>query len=64
MYLNRDELLAITNVMNQFPDCHGFRLEQDTGSGIGNITYLIFDIEVKPGIYGEFKMEISGVDKW
>lgn len=64
MYLNRDELLAINAVMNQFPDCQNFRLEQNTDSGIGRITYLIFDLEVKPGIYGEFKMEVSGVDQW
>jgi hypothetical protein len=63
MYLCREEVQKILEVMDKFPDSVSFELLQDNSSGIGSVTNLIVHTQVN-GLDGEFKTEISGVENW
>lgn len=63
MYLCKEEVEKILEIMNKFPDAKNFYLEQDSSSGIGAVTSLTVFTEVN-GYDGEFKIEISGVENW
>ena len=63
MYLCREEVVKILEVMDKFPDSVSFELLQDNSSGIGSVTELIVCTRVN-GLDGEFKTEISGVENW
>jgi hypothetical protein len=63
MYLCREEVVKILEVMDKFPDSVSFELLQDNSSGIGSVTELIVRTQVN-GLLGEFKTEISGVENW
>jgi hypothetical protein len=63
MFLCKDEVLKILEVMDKFPDANTFQLEQDASSGIGSITTLSVFTSIN-GVEGEFKTEISGVENW
>lgn len=63
MYLCKEEVEKILEIMNRFPDAKNFMLEQDSSSGIGSVTSLTVFTEVS-GYDGEFKIEISGVENW
>ena len=63
MYIHKQDVEKILEVMNKFPDARSFALEQDSSSGIGSITTLTVRTQVN-GFDGEFKTEISGVDNW
>lgn len=63
MYLCREEVVKILEVMDKFPDSVSFELLQDNSSGIGSVTELIVRTRVN-GLDGEFKTEISGVENW
>jgi len=63
MFLHRNDIMQIQEILEKFPNVETFRLEQDRESGIGNITTMTFDQEIN-GHYGSFKIEISGIEKW
>jgi len=63
MYLCREEVVKILEVMDKFPTAKSFELLQDNSSGIGSVTNLIVHTTVN-GLDGEFKTEISGVENW
>ena len=63
MYLCREEVVKILEVMDKFPDAKSFELLQDNSSGIGSVTSLIVHTTVND-LDGEFKTEISGVENW
>ena len=63
MYLCKEEVEKILEIMNKFPNAKNFMLEQDSSSGIGSVTNLTVFTEVN-GYNGEFKIEISGVENW
>jgi hypothetical protein len=63
MYLCREEVVKILEVMDKFPNSTSFELLQDNSSGIGSVTELIVRTQVN-GLDGEFKTEISGVENW
>jgi hypothetical protein len=63
MYLCKDEVVKILEIMDKFPEATSFKLLQDNSSGIGSVTSLVVDTKVN-GLDGEFKVEISGVENW
>lgn len=63
MYICKQEVEKILEVMNKFPDASSYVLEQESASGIGSITSLTVRTQVN-GFDGEFKIEISGVENW
>ena len=63
MYLCKDEVVKILEIMDKFPEAISFKLLQDNSSGIGSVTSLVVDTKVN-GLDGEFKVEISGIENW
>jgi hypothetical protein len=63
MYLCKEEVVKILEVMDKFPEASVFELLQDNSSGIGSVTSLIVRTNVN-GLDGEFKTEISGIENW
>ena len=63
MYLCREDVVKILEVMDRFPEATSFELLQDNRSGIGSVTELIVNTTVN-GLDGTFKTEISGVENW
>jgi hypothetical protein len=63
MYLCREEVVKILEVMDKFPTAKSFELLQDNSSGIGSVTSLIVHTTVND-LDGEFKTEISGIENW
>jgi len=63
MYLCREEIVKILEVMDKFPTAKSFELLQDNSSGIGSVTSLIVHTTVND-LDGEFKTEISGIENW
>ena len=63
MYLCKQEVQKILEVMEKFPEATSFELLQDNASGIGSITSLVVHTTVN-GLDGEFKTEISGIENW
>jgi hypothetical protein len=63
MYLHREDLKLIGEIMEHFPGVDTFRLESENSSGIGSILSLIVVTQVG-GRDAEVKFEISGVENW
>lgn len=63
MYLNRKDIEKLRDVLAKFPDVENFELVQDSSSGIGSVTTVIFTQNVN-GYTGRFEVEISGVEDW
>ena len=63
VYLNREDLDKIDKVLDKFPMCNVFSIEQNNDSGIGSITTLKLSTDIE-GIKGEFSVEICGVENW
>jgi hypothetical protein len=63
MYILVEEVEKILEIMKKFPDAESFRLEADSGSGIGSTTALVVHTQIN-GLDGEFTVEISGVENW
>ena len=63
MYLNRKDLEKIQDILAKFPEVEHFELVQDSGSGIGSVTSVVFTQQVN-GYTGLFEFEISGVENW
>jgi hypothetical protein len=63
MFLNRNDIEKIQEVLSKFPDLDVFELKQDSSSGIGSIVSITFAREVN-NVRGSFEIEISGVENW
>ena len=63
MYLDRKDLEKMQDILAKFPEVEQFELKQESGSGIGSVTTMVFSYEVN-GHYGNFEIEISGVEDW
>jgi hypothetical protein len=63
MYLCKEDVQKILEVMDKFPEATSFELLQDNSSGIGSVTELVVHTTVN-GLAGSFKTEISGVENW
>ena len=63
MYIHRDDLKKMVEIMDKFPNIETFLIEQDNSSGIGSITYMTIRTTIE-GEEGEFKIEVSGVQDW
>lgn len=63
MYLHREDLKLISEILADFPEIHTFRLESENASGIGSILKLTITTKVM-GRDADVTFEISGVEKW
>jgi len=63
MYITKDEIIKVLDIMGKFPEARSFELLQENHSGIGSITTLVVHTNIN-GLDGEFKTEISGVENW
>jgi hypothetical protein len=63
MFLCREEVVKILEVMDKFPEAKSFELIQDNSSGIGSVTELIVYTKIND-LDGSFKTEISGLENW
>lgn len=63
MYLHKDDLQLISEIVAEFPEVQTFRLESDNSSGIGSILKLVVTTKVL-GRDADITFEISGVENW
>jgi len=63
MYIQRKDIEKITELMDKFPDAHTYQLETERDSGIGTNMFLIITDNFN-GVFGDLKVEVSGVDNW
>jgi hypothetical protein len=63
MYLHREDLRKMLEVLEKFPAVEVVDVEVDSSSGIGSVTTIKFNTDVN-GIEGSFEVEISGVETW
>jgi len=63
MYLHRDEIKKINNLIDQFPEAEMFEVLSDNSSGIGAEVTLKVQTKIKD-IEGTFEIVISSVENW
>jgi hypothetical protein len=63
MYITKEDIEKILEVMNKFPTETTYCLKSDSSSGIGSTMTLTLQTTVE-GLSGEFTVEISGVEDW
>lgn len=63
MYLTREDIKLIGELMDDLPEAESFRLESDSSSGIGQILTLTARTKVM-GRMADVKIEIAGVENW
>lgn len=63
MYLHKDELKKMLEILEKFPDVDVVDVEVDHSSGIGSTTTMRFDTIIDD-VAGKFEVEISGVETW
>jgi hypothetical protein len=63
MYLHREDLKRMLEILEQFPDAEVVEVEQDSTSGIGAVTTMRVTTRVN-GVEGRFEVEISGIENW
>jgi hypothetical protein len=63
MYITKEEVERILEVMAQFPEVDKFELDQDNSSGIGSLTTLTVHTTIN-SIKGKFTIEISNLEDW
>jgi hypothetical protein len=63
MYLHKEELKKMLEILEQFSEVEIVDVEVDSSSGIGSVTTMKFNTEVN-GVNGTFEVEISGVENW
>jgi hypothetical protein len=63
MYLHKEDLKLIGEIVAEFPEVETFRLESDSSSGIGSVLKLIVTTKVM-GRDADITFEISGVENW
>ena len=63
MYLHRDDITKIQEILDKFPEVDTFQVKNDTSSGIGAHTTIVIQTTVN-GVDGEFETVISSVENW
>ena len=63
MYLHKEDLKLINEIVAEFPEVETFKLESDSSSGIGSVLKLIVTTKVM-GRNADITFEISGVENW
>ena len=63
MLLNRNDIEKITEILEKFPDVTSFKLQSESGSGIGSVLTMTFAQKLN-GVNGSLSVEISGVEDW
>jgi hypothetical protein len=63
MYLHRDDIKKISDLVDQFPETEMFEVLADNSSGIGTEVTLKVRTMVKD-IDGTFEITISSVENW
>ena len=63
MYLHKEDLKLISEIVAEFPEVETFKLESDNSSGIGSILKLVVTTKVL-GRDADITFEISGVENW
>ena len=63
MYLHRDDIEKIREIMSRFPDADSCEILQDSSSGIGSHTTILLNTKIN-GIDGKFEVVISSVENW
>lgn len=63
MFLHRDDIVYMAELINKFPDADTFELVQNTSSGIGAHTTLRVRTKIAD-VDGEFEMIVSSVENW
>ena len=63
MYLHKEDLEKILEIVAEFPDVETFQVECDTSSGIGAVVTLTVTTKVN-GRLADVTYEISGVENW
>ena len=63
MYLHKEDLKLINEIVAEFPEVEIFKLESDSSSGIGSVSKLIVTTKVM-GRDADITFEISGVENW
>jgi hypothetical protein len=63
MYLHKEDLKLISEILAEFPEVETFKLESDSSSGIGSILKLIITTKVM-GRDADITFDISGVENW
>jgi hypothetical protein len=63
MYLHKEDLKLINEIVAEFPEVETFKLESDNSSGIGSVLKLIVTTKVI-GRDADITFEISGVENW
>jgi hypothetical protein len=63
MYLHKEDLEKMLEILKNFPEVETVEVKQDTSSGIGSHTTMIFDTVVN-GTSGSFEIVISSVENW
>ena len=63
MYLHRDDLKQMLEVLKKFPDVEVVNVESDTSSGNGAHTTMKLETQID-GVPGTFEVVISSVENW
>lgn len=63
MYLHRDDLKKIVEILDKFPDIEHFEVFSDNSSGIGAEVTLKIQTVVN-NIEGSFEIVVSSVENW
>lgn len=63
MFLHRNDITKIQNILEKFPNISSFEINHDNSSGIGSIVTMTFNHQIED-IQGSFTVEISGIESW
>lgn len=63
MYLHRDDITKIQEILDKFPEVETFEIKNDTSSGIGAHTTIVIQTKIND-VPGEFETVISSVENW
>lgn len=63
MYLHKQDLEKMLEILQKFTDTETVKVEQDGSSGIGTTTTMRFSTTVN-NVEGDFIVTISGVENW
>ena len=63
MYLHREDLKRMLEVLEKFPEVEVVNVESDTSSGIGAHTTMKVETQID-GVSGTFEVVISSVESW
>ena len=63
MYLHKDDLKRMLEILEKFPDVEVVNVESDTSSGIGAHTTMKIETIID-NVPGTFEVVISSVENW